>query len=594
MVATKKKPTRPRKPKRNIEKDLDEAYELLHSDPDEYIRRVAKGDPVVFASANLTNEKGDPLDFDNHSFQMQYLRDFSPELAVMKCSQVGWTTINVGKVLYLEHLTETSDWKRYFGKDTQGITIIYTFPTARDVEDFASTRFKAMVSGSEHIVKLMGGRRGVDAVNRKKIGNSFIYFRGSSKETQAISVPADIIINDEYDFSAPEIIETFTSRLKHSQFKWWWKFSTPTIPNYGIDQEYQNSNQFSWFIKCHHCGKKQQPRFPDNVKRKKVRGQRLTYWGCRKCNKELDRTVGWWVPRYENRDYHGYRVTPAMCNWIQPLDIVKEQKRYRSERKFRNYTLGEAWSNGIDLLTRELMLSRLEYGRPYNPVLDRQIFMGVDQGDVLHYEICRGNAGRREILKVGAVNSFHEIGVLMNSWNVSLAMMDALPNKKSAEQFAKDFRGRVQLAIYKEFDEEFDIKPSKMKNGVLLDRTNTLDAAAESWRKGESVIVLDQFRYSRIPEEWDNPSEKTSFIQQMGNMTRDEIENEKTGKSRAVWVKTGPDHYRHADNYAYMAWVQQGQNSGADLMVASNPVMTAEAGNYMEVGGIRSGFRTPF
>ena len=77
---------------------------------------MAKGDPVVFAEANLTNEKGDPITFDKeHAFQIQYLKDFAREIVVKKSSQVGVTTVTATKVLYLGHLQTPDDWYNLTG-----------------------------------------------------------------------------------------------------------------------------------------------------------------------------------------------------------------------------------------------------------------------------------------------------------------------------------------------------------------------------------------------------------------------------------------------------------------------------------------------
>lgn len=566
-------------------------------DPDEFIRRSAVNSPIVFAEANLHNEKGEPLEYtEQHGFQIDYVKDFSRRLCVIKSSQVGITTSSITKILYLAHITEPRDWKRLFGRNKKsGINIIYTFPTANDVNDFSATRFRQMVQSSEMLVNLMGGKRGVDAVQRKKIGNSFVVFRGTQKESQAISQPADLIVNDELDFSSPNIIDLFDSRLTKSDLKWWWKFSTPTIPNFGIDAEYKLSNQMRWLVRCPACSKEQEIKYPENVKVKKIGGKRLAYWGCRRCDRELDRTHGWWVPRRPSRDYHGYYIPPTICSWIQPLDIEDSRKRYRTEKQFQNFALGRAYATGEDVVTRELLLSRVERGRSYNPILDRMVFMGVDQGDVLHYTISRANANRRETLEVGTKNSFQEIAALMNDWGVDLCVMDALPNKKSAQEFARAFYGRVLLSFYKEFDEEEDVKPMKnMKEAILVDRTNSLDASAASWRTGESVIVLDTFKYPMNPPWLDDPSSKEPFIQQMGALVRDEIENPKSGKMRAVWVATAPDHYRHADNYNYIAYSQRNGGDFTGLMVSENIAMVESYGMRPEFNGRRSELYTPW
>lgn len=576
-----------------------EVYQNLNLSPEDYVREAARADPVIFAENNLMSERGDPLEYSaDHAFQKQILRDFSPEMCIIKSSQVGLTTQAMVKVLWLAHLDNYSSWEKYLGiKNNRSIRIIYTFPTEKDVSDFSSTRFGTMVRSSELLVKMMGGKRGVNATLRKTIGNSIVLFRGTTKESQAISQPADLIINDELDFSNQEVVDAFDSRLSHSQFKWWWKFSTPTIPGYGIDAEYTSSNQYQWLIKCKRCNTSQTPLYPKSVKKKKIRGKWRRYWGCKKCGKELDRTEGTWVARYPSRSKVGYQVPPSICPWIQPDDVARSRKRYRSEKLFNNYALGRAYATGADVLTREMLLKRIEFGPEYHSIDDRLVYMGVDQGDVLHYEIARSRNGRREVIDVGAVDSFDDIAFLMRQYKVTSCVMDALPNKKTAQKFAEDFDGLVNLAFYKDFDEDADVKQSKnMDIGLTLDRTNTLDMAGDSWRLGESVMVLDQSRYGRVPIEIDNPQDKNAWVQQMGNMVRDEKLNEKTQKSRFVWVATGPDHFRHADNYCHVAWMLDNGGGATAETISNEPIFSLEevGGVPMYLPGPSSGFFSEF
>lgn len=591
--------TRRQAKKKSKKRSLVEASEELHLSRTEFVNRMSRVDPVVYSAKNLRNEAGDPLEFtQKHIFQQQILRDFSPNIAVKKSSQVGLTTITIAKALFLCSHTETEEWRELFQKDTAGIRIIYTFPTARDVEDFSAMRFRPMVLSSEELVRAMGGKRGADAVGRKQIYNSSVIFRGAQKESQAISNPADLIINDEYDFSDLDIIEMFESRLTHSEFKWWWKFSTPTLPNFGIDEEFRQSNQFIWRVICIHCRKDQEIKWPRNVKKKKIRGKTIKYWGCVKCGKELDRTYGRWEARYPNRAYHGYHVTPMIAPWIQPRDLDKAKKTYKKIKNFYNFALGEAYADGDALLTREHLLATVTFGRGYEPALDRHVFMGIDQGDVLHYVLARGTMGRREVFRVGTATSFDEISALIYNYNVSLAVMDALPNHHAAKKFAQDHYGRVHLAYYKQFDKEEDVKESnEVEFGLLLDRTGTLDISAEAWKTGKCKIMINDLEFSRIPPTIDDPKGKESFIQQMTNMVRDEIEDKRTQKSRAVWVKTGPDHYRHADSYCHVAFLERngGEINLDGLYVQPNKALvTAGSSIGLVIPGRTSGFHSRF
>jgi hypothetical protein len=594
MTVILKKSKRGRPPQHRTSPE--EAYAVSRMSNDQFLEYTSFRDPVIFAENNLSDEQGDPLDYSvNHEFLKQYLRDFSSELCVIKSSQTGITTSSIVKCLYLANIDQSELWGSLFGRrNKSGIRIIYTFPTERDVGEFSSTRFRPMIQNSERLVKMIG--RGIDASLRRRIGRSIVSFRGTQSERQAISTPADLIVTDELDFSDQVVVDAFDSRLSHSDLRWWWKFSTPTIPNYGIDAEYQKSNQYRWIVKCQHCGRRQQVMYPTSVKKKRVGKSTVSFWGCRssKCGKELDRTQGVWVPKYENRDYHGYYIPPSICPWIQPSHIESSRKRYRTEKGFMNYALGRAYSTGEDVITRELLLNRIEFGEGYHPIFDNAVYMGVDQGDILHFTISRSRNNRRETIKTGTRSSFAEIGALMNEYHVKMCYIDGMPNKKSAQDLASDFYGRVKLVFYHEFIDDDNVRDMpKLEHGVTVDRTGALDMSAESWRSGRSVMVLDRNIQSIIPMEVDNP-DGDGFIQQMGNMTRDEEENVKTGKVKYVWRRTGPDHFRHADSYCFLAW--QGHQGGdiSDLLVKESPSMMIYEGERPDIGGVRSTLWTPF
>lgn len=165
--------------------------------------------------------------------------------------------------------------------------------------------------------------------------------------------------------------------------------------------------------------------------------------------------------------------------------------------------------------------------------------MGVDQGDVLNYSISAYRDGRRTVVKRGTTTTFQEVANLMRQYGVWVTVVDGNPNKKSAEALAAAFPGRVFLAFYyddRRGDGEQE-KPGQTPWTVIMERTTSLDAAADSWRAGDSISTKPAD--GAVWEEW---------LTQMTNMQRD-TEEDKNGFPRAVWRKIGPDHYRHADNY---------------------------------------------
>ncbi len=64
----------------------------------------------------------------------------------------------------------------------------------------------------------------------------------------------DRVVFDEVDEMEPAMVELALERLGHSMVKEEAYLSTPSIPDFGIDRLYAESDQRIWMIKCEHCG----------------------------------------------------------------------------------------------------------------------------------------------------------------------------------------------------------------------------------------------------------------------------------------------------------------------------------------------------
>lgn len=423
-----------------------------------------------------------------------------------------------------------------------------TFPSANDVNKFSAARFAPMVRRSPYLKTRVGG---LDNVAIKTIGDSTVYFGGTFTEGQAISIPADAIVHDELNFSKPDVMETYSSRLSHSSWKITWMFSTPTLPEYGISAEWDKSDQRVWMIKCVWCNTWQTCEYFVNVrKRKGMSGPNKYFWGCIKCGRELRRFNGEWVRSFKRR-VHGYHIPPSICEWITPLYLRRLEKRLRPQ-VFYNYHLGLPYSGGTAVLTRDILLECTNPSRV--PETGEGYFMGVDQGDILHVEISRFNGGVREICYYETTDNFERLDQLMNIYRVRCCVIDAMPNKHSARAFRDRFPGRVYMTYYRDIPlkEQTEYKDADEPGVLLIDRSSALDSAATHWITHSSAIIPPDQQLIK-QKTWDEPRYNTGWLQQMCNMKREVNENDR-GESRVVWIKTGADHFRHADVYNYIAY----------------------------------------
>ena len=68
------------------------------------------------------------------------------------------------------------------------------------------------------------------------------------------SIPVDFLVFDEMDEASPAAVDMAMERMSHSEFREVLKLSNPTLPDYGIDKAFQETDQRFWHVKCLKCG----------------------------------------------------------------------------------------------------------------------------------------------------------------------------------------------------------------------------------------------------------------------------------------------------------------------------------------------------
>jgi len=175
----------------------------------------------------LCNENGSPINFSQHRFLIEPYLDNSPQQAIIKCSQIGYSTLAILRSFHLAKYAKAN--------------IIHTFPTRRIEKDLVAPKVDPLIMQNPAIKAMVTE----DSRNLKKIGDRFIYYRGSYDQTDAISISAHILIADEYDRSNARVLKTYRSRLddakrERPELGWEWQFSNPTVPGNGVDVWWEN------------------------------------------------------------------------------------------------------------------------------------------------------------------------------------------------------------------------------------------------------------------------------------------------------------------------------------------------------------------
>ncbi len=134
-----------------------------------------------------------------------------------------------------------------------------------------------------------------DNISLKKFHNGHLYLRGMVLRVGLKSVPADMVVFDEMDEARDQTaVDMAIERMAHSEFKEVVMLSNPSLPDFGIDRAFQETDQCFWLIKCPGCRRWANlvDEFPDCLAEGGDRVVRV----CIKCGHELDISTGRWVP----------------------------------------------------------------------------------------------------------------------------------------------------------------------------------------------------------------------------------------------------------------------------------------------------------
>jgi len=464
------------------------------------------------------NEKGEILEFRDHPFLYDILADTSQTQVVKKCSQVG---ISVMETL-----------KAYFVAQKGKMNVIYTMPSDTDVSEFVKTKADMIFQSNE----LLRSQFSSDTVGLKKIGDRFIFYKGTRSKTAPLSTSADLLIHDEMDRSDLKIIEQYRSRLSASSYKGIWYVSNPSLTGIGVDEIWNKSDKKEWFVKCGGCSEEQFLKWDENVDEiKKI-------YVCKKCGKELtddERREGKWIATNPDKEISGYHISQMMAPWLSAKDLIKEREE-RGEDYFRNFILGEPYSVGEEANIRQAIF---DVWTP-KPIDAEPFFMGIDIGIEKHY--CLGS--REGIFKIGICRSREELEFVIEKYN-PVWVMDAGPERTWAEEFRKKYPKGFLNFYHKDKKIAEMIKWGGYGKGVedkknwgyiWTDRTRIIDKTFYEILKGNIQFSLTREDLERYIRHWES-------MRRIIEQTPDRTE-------RYIWESaTGVDHFVHATVYYYIA-----------------------------------------
>jgi len=428
--------------------------------------------------------RGQPFSFQGHEYLREIYEKHADNMVFMKGAQVGISTYHLLKALWL--------------CDTRVAKVIYFFPTDRDVSDFSNDRAKPLLEENDYLRQRVTG---IDNVGLKQLGTSSIYFRGMVSRMKVKSVDADFIILDELDECPPDNLKFAFDRLLHSQLRWKSQLSQPSVPDFGIHREFLKSDQRVWAMQCGRCNKwnffnPNEPNKAIEFAEKFLRPINGTYcWHCIYCGKPLEIKHQQWIPLSARSKIRGYHLTQIYSTIIPPQEIAEEIAEAKEKKTARirvfNSIFGIPYTDEIrQPITDEIIQSSQgEFGFLSESNL---AYTGVDVGDTLHIVIGQDLGDKIQVIYLESTEDWGRLKTLMAQYSIWLCIIDAMPYKASAKQFAREFPERVILQYFKGSREERGNEIEKKEEDGLvvirIGRTESLDDTTDSIRQGKIIF----------------------------------------------------------------------------------------------------------
>lgn len=508
---------------------------------------MKKPDDIIewIVENNLVNEKGKPLEFDNHKFLIDMYRDMTPKQVVKKCAQIGYSVTTTIKNIFLS----------YF----ENYTIIYTLPTREMVFEYVPTKVDIIIAKNPVLQQMIVQKD--SSTQKKRSGDGFILYKGTFGEREAIMTSSDLNTYDECDRSNLDVIEGLESRLGASDYKGQWWFSNPTFPSVGVCKKYDESDQKKWHVICQNC-KKEFPLEWETC----VCYDREVY-ACPSCLHEISdevRSNGFWVAHQPGKSISGYHISKVIVPWVSCPEMIKWERDKKPDI-FHNYDLGEGYMDGTKAVTRDI----IEACETPRETSTDYLAVGIDQGSKIHAVI----GPRHGITDIKEFENWEQVDNFIASDNIKYVVIDAQPERREAIKLAQKYPYKVFVCYYIDDPKRPAGKEHlhwKDSEGIVTaERTMTIDEVVQRFLRKDINVYLD----SKHPLYKHSKRKKSTFVEHWESMyTTEKIDNH--GNLVRRWDHSGPDHFAHATNYWNMAVSKLPRKTRAkkrEIYVPSNP-----------------------
>ncbi len=452
----------------------------------------------------------------------------------------------------------------FFTLDILRKSVLYVLPNQRpDATDFTNRAFIPAIDASPRLQQIFSG---TDNVGHKMVGSANLYIRGSNSRAQLKSVPASMLIFDEYEEHERENTSLAEERSSGQAYRRLWKISTPSAPEVGINELFERSTQDHFFFPCPSCSRMIELKFPDSlvVTSDDPDSPDIfnTHLICYECKATLPHKgkvemykKGQQISQKPGSIIRGFHINQLYSCVLEPYNIARlwllASKSELAEQEFYNSKLGLPHLVAGAQITNE-MLEKLirDYGMVSGCKPEYKVTMGVDVGRHLHVTIVMWDLteaspidinakAKSKLLFAGELDAFEQLDALMTDYNVDFCVIDVAPETRKATEFANRFFGRARVCRYNQNATARSMFAGKDDVQVSVNRTAWLDLTMGRIRNRATIFPnnLPRDFFTHIKAIMRVPKKDTH-----GNLIY-----------RYVTKGTAADHYAHSLNYAEIA-----------------------------------------
>lgn len=382
-------------------------------------------------------------------------------LVLMKCTQVGFTVMEMLATIYLG--------LRF------GPCIVGMFLPDQNLTNLKSTeRFLPIVRSVPSVHALMkekdegsGQKTREGNVTRRRLGQALFVFSWTSGKATTESVPMDVLSFDEVQEMTLEQIEKTYERLSASELRFMQMGSTANWPDADIHFWFKKGSQYRFHTECPTCGvaKPMDEYFPRNIRWDEP-SNRYRYV-CEQGHWIDDAQRGRWIPENPDADkpvdtsipkadrplrIRSIHFPQFLSPTISAGEIIDSYNTATDMKNFYNRKLGKPYLDpSLVPVTLEHMANCVKAGLAAGvkwKTRAQNCYMGIDQMGNYNVVVIKERLpdGRQACIHVEEIYSddpFMRCSELMVAYGVVACAVEINPNYNDAKRFAGRHKGKV-------------------------------------------------------------------------------------------------------------------------------------------------------